>query len=180
MIIKSFTLRIMEIRGSASGHLVEGERFLMDKGLVAWLRSFCLFCYFLVHTFIQSHSYNTFIRRHPPRFLSISPHRLPAQWENLPGVPSRESNSGLPYSKPTHYHLSYIAPSVHIKTVWLFYRPQGSMTSPTPPSCCTPTGSTTCSDHPSFTAFQVGTVMNIFAAYMRNIMYSRVQRFLLF
>jgi hypothetical protein len=31
-------------------------------------------------------------------------------WKNLPGVPSRETNSGLPYSKPTHYQLSYAAP----------------------------------------------------------------------
>ncbi len=31
-------------------------------------------------------------------------------WINLPGVPSRETNSGLHYSKPTHYQLSYAAP----------------------------------------------------------------------
>ncbi len=30
------------------------------------------FWYFLVHTFIPSHAYNTFIRHHLPRFLSIS------------------------------------------------------------------------------------------------------------
>ncbi len=30
--------------------------------------------------------------------------------KNPPGVPSREANSGLPYGKPMHYHLSDIAP----------------------------------------------------------------------
>ncbi len=30
---------------------------------------------------------------------------------NLPGLPSRDSNSGLPYSKPAHYQLSCAAPS---------------------------------------------------------------------
>ncbi len=30
--------------------------------------------------------------------------------KNLPGVPSWESSSGLPYRMPTHYHLSYAAP----------------------------------------------------------------------
>ncbi len=31
--------------------------------------------------------------------------------KNLPGgVPSMESNSGLPYSKPTQYHLGCVAP----------------------------------------------------------------------
>ncbi len=28
-----------------------------------------------------------------------SPHRWSAQWKNLPGVPSRESNSGLPFQQ---------------------------------------------------------------------------------
>ncbi len=31
-----------------------------------------IFWYFIEHTFIASHSYSTFIRRHSPRFLSIS------------------------------------------------------------------------------------------------------------
>ncbi len=30
--------------------------------------------------------------------------------KNLPGVPSRELTSGLPYSKPTHYQLNYATP----------------------------------------------------------------------
>ncbi len=42
------------------------------KGLVAWCHSLCLFWYYILHTFIPSHSYNTFIRRHSPRLLPIS------------------------------------------------------------------------------------------------------------
>jgi hypothetical protein len=30
--------------------------------------------------------------------------------KNLPGVPSRDLNSGLPYSRPARYQLSYAAP----------------------------------------------------------------------
>ena len=41
------------------------------------------------------------------RGLLLYPHRLIAHQEkNLHGVPSRESNSGLPYIKPTHFQLS--------------------------------------------------------------------------
>jgi hypothetical protein len=56
------------------------------------------------HTFIQSHSYNTFIRRHSP---GASLHLLitcKLSGKNLPVVPIRESNSGLPYSKPARFH----------------------------------------------------------------------------
>jgi hypothetical protein len=67
---------------------------------------------FIFHIFITYiHSYNHIhtihlsvaIRWGPSPFL----HRLFAQWGNLPVVPSRESNSGLPYSKPTRYQLSH-------------------------------------------------------------------------
>jgi hypothetical protein len=52
---------------------------------VAGCHSFCLFSYFFynIHTFIQSHSYNTVIRRQSLRPLSIC-HRLYAQWERPP------------------------------------------------------------------------------------------------
>ncbi len=60
-----------------------------------------------MHTFIQSHS-SVAIRWGLSPFL----HRLFAQWGNLPVVPSRESNSGLPYSKPTSYQLSHAAPKL--------------------------------------------------------------------
>ncbi len=37
--------------------------------------------------------------------------------KNLPVVPSRESNSGLPYSKPTRYQLSHAAPAAATATL---------------------------------------------------------------
>jgi hypothetical protein len=40
-------------------------------------------------------------------------------------VLSRESNSGLPYSKPTHYHLSYAAPSELRRTLTLSFSRAG-------------------------------------------------------
>ncbi len=40
------------------------------KGLVASCHSFCLFWYYMLHSFIPSHSYSIFIRSHSPRFLS--------------------------------------------------------------------------------------------------------------
>jgi hypothetical protein len=48
-----------------------------------------LFIFHLIHTIHPS------IVIH--RGSSPSPHRWSAQWENHPAVPSRESNSGLPY-----------------------------------------------------------------------------------
>jgi hypothetical protein len=49
----------------------------------------------------------TFIRRHLPRFLSISPSLVGSVEKPTWGIPSRESNSGLPYnySKPTQFPL---------------------------------------------------------------------------
>ncbi len=66
------------------------------KGLVAVCHSFCLFFIFSnIHTIIQSHSYST--------FAEASLHLLIAcklSGKDLPVVPSRESNPGLPSSKP--------------------------------------------------------------------------------
>jgi hypothetical protein len=65
-----------------------------------------------VHTIIQSHSYNT--------FAEASLHLLIASklsGTDLPVVPSRESNSGLPSSKPTRYQLSQAAPSEPRRTI---------------------------------------------------------------
>jgi hypothetical protein len=76
-------------------------------GLVA-CHSFCLyFILYNIHTYIHSNSYNT------SPFAEASLHFLIAcmlSGKHLPGVPSRESNSGLPYSKPTSYQLSHAAP----------------------------------------------------------------------
>jgi hypothetical protein len=46
---------------------------------------------------------------HSPRPV-LYPYRFTAQLEkNLHGMPSRKSNSGLPFRQPTHYQLSYAA-----------------------------------------------------------------------
>ncbi len=84
---------------------------------------FFFICYNMhtVHAFIQSHSYNTFIRHHSPGLLSISSSLVGSVGKNLPLVPSRESNSGLPYSKPTRYQLSHAAPFFglsHLRYIW--------------------------------------------------------------
>ncbi len=39
--------------------------------LKVWWHDFCFFVYFIVHKFIPSHSFRTFIRHHSPKFLSI-------------------------------------------------------------------------------------------------------------
>ncbi len=56
---------------------------------------------------IDSYNNNTHtIRWGPSPYL----HSCRLSGRNLKGMPSWESNSGLPYFKPTHYHLSYSAP----------------------------------------------------------------------
>ncbi len=76
------------------------------KGLVALCHSFCIFLFlFTLHTFIQSFIHN--IRWGQSPYL----HSCELSRLNLHGVPSWDSNSDLPYSKPVHqYHLSYAAP----------------------------------------------------------------------
>jgi hypothetical protein len=80
-----------------------------------WWHDATLFVYFsyfydvpYIHSFYHIHTthLSVAIRRGLSPFL----HRFEAQWESLPVVPSRESNSGLPYSKPTLYQLSNAAP----------------------------------------------------------------------
>jgi hypothetical protein len=87
--------------------------FLNIKGLVAGCHSFCLFFIFYnIHAFILSHSYNTFIRPHSPRPLSISSSLVSSVGKTYlcPVVPSQDSNWGLPYRKLTRYQLSHSAP----------------------------------------------------------------------
>jgi hypothetical protein len=63
-----------------------------------------------IHTFIQSQIIHT------SPFAKASLHFFIAcmlSGEDLPVVPSRESNSGLPYSKPTRCQLSHAAPYSH-------------------------------------------------------------------
>ncbi len=65
----------------------------------------CLFIFFFYRTYI--HTVQSSVAMHSaevPLHLLIAGH-----CGQLPGVPSRQSNSALPYSKPTHYQLSYAA-----------------------------------------------------------------------
>ncbi len=68
---------------------------IFSKGLVAWWH--CLFCSFLLRFYRTLQS-------------SISSSPVSLVGKNHPGVPSRQSNSDLPYNKPTLYQLSYAAP----------------------------------------------------------------------
>jgi hypothetical protein len=73
------------------------------KGLVALCHSFCVFLLFFYNTY--NHLLIN-IRWGPSPYL----HSCRLSGRNLPGVPSRDSSSGLPYSKPAHYQLSCAAP----------------------------------------------------------------------
>jgi hypothetical protein len=74
---------------------------------------------FIFHSFYNRHSYN---HNHPSPFAEASLHFLIAcmlSGKDLPVVPSRESNSGLPYSKPTRYQLSHAAQTFYsAASVW--------------------------------------------------------------
>jgi hypothetical protein len=70
-----------------------------------------LFILIVYSKYIHSIPFIQYIR--PSSFAVVPLHLLIAGqlgWKNLPGVPSRETNSGLPYGKPTQYQLSYAAP----------------------------------------------------------------------
>ena len=78
---------------------------------VWWHDAIFLFILIFSSTYIQSITFIQYIHRSP--FAEVPLHLLNAgqlSWINLPGVPSWESNSGLPYSKMAHYQLSFIAP----------------------------------------------------------------------
>ena len=81
------------------------------KGLVAVAT---LFIYFVIfNTCIPNHIHTMISYIHPSPFAGASLHFLIAlvlSGEKPPVVPSRESNSGLPSSKPTRYQLSHAAP----------------------------------------------------------------------
>ncbi len=71
-----------------------------------------IFCFHNIqyrHSFNHSHTIHLSVAIR--RGLSPSPHRFVSSvGKPLPVVPSRDSNSGLPYSKPTRYQLSHAAP----------------------------------------------------------------------
>jgi hypothetical protein len=73
---------------------------LFIKGLVARCHSF-LFIFTLIEQ-----TYNIYIYYSESTTLVIF--IASARWRASSGVPSRDSNSGLPYSKPTRYYLSHI------------------------------------------------------------------------
>ncbi len=75
-----------------------------------------LYIIYYIHLSIRYILYSTFIRRHSPRFPSISSSLVSSVGKNLPGVPSQESNSDLPYSNPTYWQLSYAAPYLSYDT----------------------------------------------------------------
>ena len=68
------------------------------KGLVAVCHSFCIYL-----SLYNRYIHTSFIRKHHSlRFISISS-QLSAQWVKPPWGPSRDLNSGLPYSKLARY-----------------------------------------------------------------------------
>jgi hypothetical protein len=81
--------------------------------LKGWWHDATLFVYFDIYISQYIHSI-TFIQYiHPSPFAEVPLHLLIAgllSGKNLPWVPSPELNSRLPYSKSTHYQLSYAAP----------------------------------------------------------------------
>ncbi len=86
---------------------------------MAWCHSFCLFSYFIafIHSIDHTHTIH----------LSVSICRLSSlcklSGKTLPVVPSRESNPGLPYSKPTRYQLSHAAPwrwQINYSILWSY------------------------------------------------------------
>jgi hypothetical protein len=81
-----------------------------------------LFICIFYSTYIHSITFIQYI--HPSPFAEVPLHLLIAtqlSGKNLLGVPSRESNSGLPCSKPTHYQLSYPTPFLSYAAPFLSY-----------------------------------------------------------
>ncbi len=59
-----------------------------------------------------SHSYNTFICRLSPRFLSISSSLVSSVGRTTLGCQAENRTRACLTAKPTHYHLRYAAPSI--------------------------------------------------------------------
>jgi hypothetical protein len=74
--------------------------FVESKDLMALCHSFCIFIFMLQYLRSYNHTLLTFAEALLHIFIATGP----------VGVPSLYSNSGLPYSKLAHYHLSYAAP----------------------------------------------------------------------
>jgi hypothetical protein len=83
-----------------------------------------LFIFEILQNIQYIHSIPFIYYIHPSSFAEVPLHFLIAgqlSGKNLPGVPSRESKSGLPYSKPTHCQLSYAAPFLSYAAPLLSY-----------------------------------------------------------
>jgi hypothetical protein len=82
-------------------HTLLGGSLQFFSGFLAACHSFCMFIFlFTIRTFIQTFIH--YIRRGPSPYL----HSCGLSGRNLPGVPSRDLNSGQAYSKPAHCLLS--------------------------------------------------------------------------
>jgi hypothetical protein len=83
---------------AVSSDIIPNSAVGIFKGLVAGCHSFCLFFIFYnIHTFIHPITFILYI--YPSPFAGASLHFFIAcelSGKNLPVVPSRESNSGLP------------------------------------------------------------------------------------
>jgi hypothetical protein len=69
-----------------------------------------LFLHIFIFLLQYIHSYNHSLITFAEALLHIFIAAGSVHGRNLPGVPSQDSNSGLPYSKPAHYQLSCAAP----------------------------------------------------------------------
>ncbi len=75
---------------------------------------------FLFYFTFSEHTCNIYLyitRREPHLVVFIAPAQLRAS----SGVPSRDSHSGLPYSKPTRYYLCHAACRAIINHSWVLY-----------------------------------------------------------
>jgi hypothetical protein len=98
-------IHLLPVQGHQGSALPSGNLFFLK----VWWQYATLFVYFLYFiTYIQ-HNYSITFIQSIRRGLSPSPHRLWLSGKDLPVVPSRESNPGLPSSKPTRYQLSHAA-----------------------------------------------------------------------
>ena len=92
-------------------HPTNKKKTLLKVGgrMPLFLFIFCFHNLQYRHTFNPIHTIHLSVAVR--RGLSPSPHRFVSSvGKTVPVVPSRESNSGLPYSKPTRYQLSNAAP----------------------------------------------------------------------
>ncbi len=95
-------------------------KFWRRLPLFLFILSFCPYMYSESHSYNDTVQYCTFSHLHSPRPLSISSLHLCSVGKNLPVVPSRESNSGLPAQQAD------ALPTEPCRTIiWFFTSPWG-------------------------------------------------------